>query len=302
MDEPAWRRLYPFESHYLDRHGLRYHYLDEGAGEPLVMLHGNPTWSFYFRELVLALRGAHRCIVPDHVGCGLSDKPGDDRYEYTLERRVEDFEALLDHLGLDCGVTLILHDWGGMVGMAAALRRPERIARLVLMNTAAFLLPRGAGVPRRLRLAHGWRPLASLLVRGLNLFVLGAARMATAMGLPRDVRAGLTAPYDSWANRIAVLRFVQDIPLAPSDRSYAIAKWTDDNLHRLASLPTLICWGLRDFVFTEPFLNEWRRRFPRADVHAFPDAGHYILEDAGERVVPLVRCFLERGAANQTAP
>ena len=92
---------YPFTGHYLDLDGLRYHYLDEGAGEPVVMVHGNPSWSFYYRNLVLALRERYRCIVPDHIGCGFSDKPGDDRYDYTLARRVDDLERLIDHL-LDC--------------------------------------------------------------------------------------------------------------------------------------------------------------------------------------------------------
>jgi haloalkane dehalogenase len=293
-DPARWRRLYPFESHYLDRGALRYHYLDEGAGEPVVMVHGNPTWSFYFRELVKSLRGSYRCVVPDHIGCGLSDKPGDDGYEYVLQRRVDDLEALLDHLGLDHGVTLVLHDWGGMIGMACALRRPERIARLVVMNTAAFLLPAGRSLPLRLWALHGRNPLAALLVRGFNLFSWGATFMATAQGLSREVRQGLTAPYDSWANRIATLRFVQDIPLKPGHRSYDLAKSVDDNLHVFGDLPMLICWGQRDFVFNRPFLTEWRRRFPQAEVRTFADAGHYVLEDAGERIVRLVRHFLEQ--------
>jgi len=136
------RELYPFEGRYFDRGaGVRMHYLDEGEGPPVVMVHGNPTWSFYYRQLVLALRDGHRCIVPDHVGMGLSDKPGDDRYAYTLAQRVDDLEALLEHLGVDRDVTLVVHDWGGMIGMAWAARHPERVARLVILNTAAFPLP-----------------------------------------------------------------------------------------------------------------------------------------------------------------
>lgn len=297
FDSDRYRRQYPFESHFLDREGLRYHYLDEGEGAPVVMVHGNPTWSFYFRALVKGLRGAFRCVVPDHIGCGLSDKPAEDRYEYVLERRVDDLESLLDHLGLIGGITLVLHDWGGMIGMACALRRPQRIARLVILNTAAFLLPPGKSLPLRLWALHGRNPLASVLVRGLNLFAWGATHVATAKRLPHEVRAALTAPYDSWAHRIATLRFVQDIPLRPGDRSYDLAKSVDENLHRLRDLPMLICWGERDFVFDAHFLNEWRRRFPAAEVHAFPDAGHYVLEDAAQEVVALVRGFLDRHPA-----
>ena len=297
-ENTPWRRLYPFESHYLDRSGLRYHYLDEyeggGSGEPVVMVHGNPTWSFYYRELVKALRPSHRCIVPDHIGCGLSDKPGDDAYDYRLKSRVDDLEALLDHLDLNANVTLILHDWGGMIGMACALRRPERIRRLVILNTAAFLLPKGKSMPLRLWALHGRNPLASLAVRGCNLFAWGATFMATKKGLTRDVRRGLTAPYNSWRNRIATLRFVQDIPLSPRHASYAMAKSVDEHLHLLADRPTLICWGEHDFVFDHHFLNEWRRRFPNAEVHTFPGAGHYVLDDAADLIVPLILDFLVR--------
>ncbi len=286
--------LYPFESRHLDRSGLRYHYVDEGAGPPLVCVHGNPTWSFFFRDIIKAFRSEHRVVAPDHIGCGLSDKPGDDQYDYVLNSRVDDLEALLDHLRLTENVTLVLHDWGGMIGAACALRRPERIARLVVFNTAAFPPPPGKHLPWQLKLARGSGPLASVLVRGLNLFARGAAHSAVHRRMPRDVRRAYLAPYDSWANRIGVLRFVQDIPLGPRDRSYDLVRWVDDRLEQLSRLPTLICWGERDFVFDTAFLNEWRRRFPDAEVHAFADAGHYVLEDAADRIIPLMRDFLAR--------
>lgn len=288
------RRLYPFESHFLDRDGLRYHYLDEGAGPPVLMVHGNPTWSFYYRELVKALRGTHRCIVPDHIGCGLSDKPDDARYPYTLESRVDDLEALLTHLGIEDDLTVIVHDWGGMIGLAAALRRLSAVRRVVILNTAAFLLPPGKRLPVRLKLLRRRNPLATLAVQGFNAFAGCAAWMATKKGLPPDVRAGLVAPYDSWSNRRATLRFVQDIPQCPGDPAYDLSKWVDDNLHKLADVPMLICWGDHDFVFDRHFLAEWRRRFPRAEVHTFADAGHYVLEDAGDRIIPLVQESLRK--------
>ncbi|HZV03653.1 MAG TPA: alpha/beta fold hydrolase [Gemmataceae bacterium] len=285
--------LYPFPSHYLNLGGLRYHYLDEGGGEPLVMLHGNPTWSFYYRNLVLGLRDSYRTIVPDHIGCGLSEKPDDSQYEYCLRQRVADLEALLDHLELHDNLTLILHDWGGMIGMAFAHRHPERIKRLVILNTAAFPIPTDKRLPWSLKLSR--TPLLGpLFVRGLNAFCRGAIRYCVQKPLPSEVKNGYLAPYDSWRNRIAVLRFVQDIPLAPGDRGFDLVKAVADGLHRFASLPMLICWGERDFVFDRHFLDEWRRRFPSAEVHVFPDAGHYVLEDAGAEILPLIRDFLRR--------
>ena len=284
---------YPFQSHFLDRSGLRYHYLDEGSGAPIVMVHGNPTWSFYYRRLVTAFCPGYRTVVPDHIGCGLSDKPGDDRYDYTLARRVEDLEALLEHLGIEKQITLIVHDWGGMIGMAYACRHAERIARLVILNTAGFHLPVGKAFPWQLRLVRN-TPLGALLVRGLNLFCRGAARYCcTRRPLPAKLRQAYLAPYDSWAHRIAVYRFVQDIPLKPSDRAYALVSEVEERLERLRGVPMLICWGERDFIFDVDFLAEWTRRFPEAKVHRFPDAGHYILEDAGAEVEGLVRRFLD---------
>lgn len=272
--------------------GVNLHYLDEGEGDPVVMVHGNPTWSYYYRRLAAALRGDHRVIVPDHVGCGRSDKPTDDRYEYTLERRVRDLEALVDHLGLDAGLTLVVHDWGGAIGMGFAARHPGRVARLVVFNTAAFHLPPSKPFPWPLWLCRD-TPLGAGLVRGLNAFCRGTARIGCKRTrMPRAVRDAYLAPYDSWADRIAIHRFVQDIPLRPGDRSYDVVSFMEDRLPAFADTPMLIGWGMRDFVFDRHFLAEWERRFPRAEVHQFPDAGHYVLEDEHERIVPLVRSFL----------
>ena len=297
FDLAACRHLYPFQSRWLDLDGLRLHYLDEGRGAPLVLLHGNPTWSFYYRELVRAFCDTYRLIVPDHIGCGLSDKPGDADYEYTLARRVADIEALLNRVGADHSLTLVGHDWGGMIAAACALRRLHAVRGLVFLNTAAFLLPPGVRLPWPLRLIRGVPVVPALAVRGLNAFALGATHLATAKGLPAEVRRAYRAPYDGWRNRIATLRFVQDIPLRPADRSYALARWVDQHLEQLRTLPVFIGWGARDFVFHERFLEEWRRRLPQAEIHRFPDAGHYVVEDARDELIPLLRDFLARTAA-----
>ncbi len=286
--------LYPFQSRFAEIGGVRMHYLDEGrkGAETLVMVHGNPTWSFYFRDLIRGLRDEYRIVAPDHIGCGLSEKPGDDRYEYTLSRRVADLEALLDKLELKKDLTLVLHDWGGMIGMAYAARHPERVRRLVILNTACFGLPDGKGLPGSLKLSR--TPLGSFLIRGLNAFCRGAARWcAVRRPLRPEVRAGYLSPYGNWDDRIAVLRFVQDIPLGPEDPAFRTVKETEEKLGALAAVPMMICWGGRDFVFDEDFLRGWERRFPNAAVHRFPDAGHYVLEDAGVEILPLVRDFLK---------
>lgn len=290
----AFRHLYPFKSRYMDLNGLKYHYLDEGSGNPVVMVHGNPTWSFYFREVVKGLSPRYRTVVPDHIGCGLSDKPGANQYDYRLKSRVNDLERLVDHLGIGEKISLVVHDWGGMIGMAYAVKYPLRVRRIVVMNSAAFFPPGGKPIPMRLRLVRNVKPFATVAVLGLNLFALGALFMAPRKRLPRDVRMGLIAPYNCRANRIATLKFVQDIPVNPKDPSYGLVKYVDENLHVLRHLPVLICWGERDFVFDMDYLSEWRHRFPNAQVNSFPDAGHYILEDASDRVVPLIINFFDK--------
>jgi len=283
--------LYPFEKHWPELDDLRLHFLDEGSGEPVVAVHGNPTWSFYYRDLVRELRDDYRVIVPDHMGCGLSDKPGDDAYDYTLSRRIEDFSRLMDYLGLD-DINLVVHDWGGMIGLGWAVRNPERVKRLVIFNTAAFHLPRNKSFPWQLWMVRN-TPLGPLMVQGLNGFARGASHLAcTRKKLSNEVRDAYCAPYDSWADRIATLRFVQDIPLGPGDPGYDIVSDTAERLEVFRDRPVLVCWGDKDFVFDHHFLAEWQRILPEADVHRFADCGHYILEDASEEIIPLIRRFL----------
>ncbi len=294
IDITPFRHLYPFTSRTAEVNGRPMHYVDEGSGEPILMVHGNPTWSFYFRKLIGGVSNDYRAIAPDHIGCGLSARPAASEYGFRLQDRVNDLEALCSHLRLDRNLTLVLHDWGGAIGMALAVRHPERIARLVLLNTAAFLKPENKPLPLSLKLVRGFTFLATPAVLGLNLFARGAAWFASARRLRSDVRKGLLAPYNSWSNRLATLRFVQDIPLSPGDPSYALLEQVDHGLRAFETKPVLICWGERDFVFDRDYLAEWRRRFPLAEVHRFPNAGHYVLEDVPDRILELLAAFLKR--------
>ena len=266
---------------------LRYHFVDEGKprNPPILMLHGNPTWSFYYRRLISALKQDYRVIAPDHMGCGFSEKP--QVYPYRLKNHMHNVEALVDHLELK-GITLVCHDWGGTIGMGLATRRPECFSRFVILNTAAW---RSCRMPKRIALCR--IPFfGTLIVRGLNGFALAATRMAVTKPLDRVAKSGLLYPYDTWTNRVAILRFVQDIPIRPSHPSYDCLKKTERHLHRLLNKPMKICWGMKDWCFDSLFLKEWRERFPKASVTEFPEAGHYILEDAHESVVPVIKQFL----------
>jgi len=261
----------------------------------VVMLHGNPTWSFIFRDLVRdVVRGGARAIAVDHVGCGLSDKP--QRYPYRLARHVENLAHLLDHV-LDLPeVHLVLHDWGGAIGAGYALHSLPKIRSLVLMNTAAFFLPR---CPLRIRLAR-LPGLGEFGVRVCNGFVRASLRMATAAPekLTPAVRAGYLAPYADYSDRVAHLGFVRDIPLSPRHPTRPVLERIQTGLPRLAGIPKLLCWGMRDFVFNESFLEKWLQFFPDAAVRRFPTAGHFLLEDARIEVNAAICDFLAR----QTAP
>jgi len=284
--------LYPFASHSLKLDSHQYHYLDEGQGQPLLMLHGNPTWSFYYRNLILAFRDSYRCVVPDHMGMGKSDKP--QNYSYTLSQHIDNLEALVDKLGLN-DITLVLHDWGGAIGMGYAVRHPQKIKRLVLFNTAAFLSDH---IPIRLKLCRV-PGVGALAIRGFNAFALAATSMAckNKERMTDHVKKGYLSPYDNYANRIANLRFVQDIPMSPEAPSYSVVKNIEENLSQFASLPIMIAWGAKDFVFNDRFLNRWQEIFPDAEVHRIQDAGHYVLEDAHERIIPWMQEFFRSNPA-----
>jgi haloalkane dehalogenase len=285
---PDWlARLYPFAPRpFVTPRGAAMSYVDEGprGDEAVLMLHGNPTWSFYYRDLVREIAPRLRCIAPDHIGMGLSDKPQD--YDYRLETRIADVAALVAALGLR-RVHLVAHDWGGAIGMGLAVRRPEQIGRIVLLNTAAFPAP---WIPARIALCRA-PVVGELLVRGLNGFARPAARMAMrARRLTPDERRGYLFPYDSWAHRIAVHRFVRDIPMEPDHPSRGAIEGIARELPRLAAHPKLILWGGLDFCFDDRFLEHWRLLFPEAECERYPEAGHYVLEDAG---VPIRRRIAE---------
>ncbi|MGM9999221.1 MAG: alpha/beta fold hydrolase [Candidatus Bruticola sp.] len=291
----AWKPLYPFASNYMyvPNTGLRMHFIDECQAEPgrerepIVCVHGNPTWSYYYRELVKAFRPHHRVIVPDHIGMGLSDKP--QHYNYCLSSHIDNFELLMDKLNLE-PFTMVVHDWGGAIGLGYAVRHPEKVKRILFLNTAAYRSP---FMPSVIKLARV-PVLGSLLVRGLNAFVIGALLISTKRPISSYTASGYIAPYNSWSNRIGVLRFVQDIPMDQSHPSYQTLKEIELNLPKLASIPKTFVWGGLDRVFNDNFLRRWQTIYPDAEFHRLNDAGHYVMEDASEVVFEHLRNLLAR--------
>lgn len=280
------KELYPWKHHFLNLNGLNLNYVDEGQGPAMLMLHGNPTWSFYYRHLITAFSQHFRCVVPDHMGCGFSDKPQD--YAYTLENHIQNVVKLVKFLGLK-DITLIVHDWGGAIGMGLATRHPELIKRIVVLNTAAFT---SIDIPKRIALCKAGK-FGEILVRKFNGFAWPATFMTTKKRLPAKVKAAYLAPYDSWENRVAVARFVQDIPMDESHPSWKTLKEIENKLPTL-KVPKLILWGGLDFCFNQGFFERWVSIYPDAEAHWIADAGHYVLEDAPKKAVETITQFIGR--------
>jgi haloalkane dehalogenase len=294
-----WRSLYPFDSHYwelptggreLERR--RIHYVDQGRaterqGLTCLFVHGNPTWSFYWRHLIQGLQGTCRCVAVDHLGCGLSDKP--QQADYTLQQHTANLVDLIDGLDLQ-RVVLVAHDWGGAIGLGAAIARPARFAGIVLLNTGAFPPPY---IPRRIQACRvPW--LGTWAIRGLNAFALAAVTMATERsgGLDPVVKDGLLAPYHDWETRVAIDAFVKDIPWRSSHPTYPVLEAVELGLSQLSKLPIQLIWGMRDWCFTPACLRRFQTHFPTASTLEIPTAGHYVVEDAPDQVLGAIAHFL----------
>ena len=249
----------PFEARFLELDGAFLHYVDEGPRDAPVILcvHGNPTWSFQWREVITRLRGTHRVIALDHMGMGLSERPHD--WADSLVAHQAALEALIDALELD-DITLAVHDWGGPIGLGVAARRPERFRRFLITNTCVW--PE-AQLP--LTLALGRLPLLGpFLTGGLGLMNRLLASTTTTKGLPAEVEAGYMAPYASAGRRRTVASFVRAIPRGPGHENHAALAAVDASLPALRDKPTTSVGGRQDGVFTPPSLRGWRERMPRS--------------------------------------
>ena len=280
---------YPFESHFVEVDGQKIHYIDEGSGETILCVHGNPTWSFAWRNVVRKLSDRYRVIAIDHLGCGLSSRPAG--YAYSLAGHISNLKSLVTQLDLN-QITLFAHDWGGAIGMGTAGKLPERFSRFALFNTAAF---RSQNIP--LRIAVCRIPfLGTFALRGLNAFSQAALTMAVEKPMSGAVKRGYLAPYNSWANRAAVNAFVKDIPLKASHPSWQTLVDVEAGLEQFKEHPMLLVWGERDWCFTTKFLDEFEQRFPNAETLRIPDGGHYVFEDFYEIFLLCVEEFLSQSA------
>ena len=288
---------WPYEPRWFDSADGRLHYVDEGPrdGKPVVMVHGNPTWGYLYRHFISGLVDAgFRCVVPDHLGFGRSDKP-DEAVLYRVPRHAERLDALLESLDLH-DATLVTQDWGGPTGFYWATRHPERVAALCVLNTMAHR-PRGkVELPIPLKLFR--TPIVGeAMVKGAHLFVHGFLFRAGVVHRDRidaNARKAYTAPHPTYGSRTPILVFPREIPADPTGRVADFLGEVEAGLARLKDTPTMIAWAMKDVAFLPRYLDElWLRSFPGADVLRLPDAGHYLQEDAHERIVPKLIAHLE---------
>ena len=286
-----FRGTFPFESMYHQAPDGWMAYVDQGQGEPVLMLHGNPTWSYLYRKFIPPIAAGYRAIAIDHLGFGRSEKP---LKTLRLDDHVRNFTSLA--LALDVqNATLVMQDWGGPIGLGFATRFPDRIKRLVVMNTWAFRI--AAGTPLHPLLEQFRIPgIGEALVQGLNLFVEGFLPAGILRPESRDpvMMAAYRAPFPDFNSRAPVLAFPRDIPVGDDHPSARVMGEIQDNLHKLR-VPVLVIWGTNDIAIPPQLIQaRWLRYFPDAEVHLLDTASHFLQEDEPERIVDLIMDFLKR--------
>ena len=284
--EPRW---------FATSDGIRIHYVDEGPrdGEPVVMLHGQPTWSYLYRNFIRALADAgFRAVAPDQMGFGRSDKPAGEE-GYTIQRHVQHFGELVAHLGLD-GVTPVVQDWGGPIGIAWAVENSEKVRRLVVLNTwPGGEFPDYPRTPFMFRFFRA-RPTSELLVRRAQIFTKVFLFRGGTRPLDPQAQAAYLAPHANPRARDGVVRYPKLIPWDGGSPTMPLGRENEVGLERLREKPVLILWPTKDKAFRHKTLAAWRERWaPQAEVHEV-EAGHFVQEDAHERAIPILVDWLKR--------
>jgi haloalkane dehalogenase len=290
VGRPAWldAQEYPFTPHYFTTDVGQMHYVDEGKGTPIVFVHGNPSWSFQFRAQIKGLSGTHRCIAPDHIGFGLSDKPYE--WNYLPQGHADHLERLLESLDLR-EITLVVEDWGGPIGLSYALRHPDRVRNLVISNTWLWSV-QGSWYYRAFSGFVGGS-LGRWLIRHRNFFAKRILRMTFAdkRRLTPQIHEQYLRPLGTPQERKGSWVFPGQI-IGASD--WLASLWSQHDL--LREKRVLLVWGMKDIAFREKELNQWHNAFPQAKVVRYADAGHFVSEEKPAEMCRDIREFLDSDA------
>jgi haloalkane dehalogenase len=284
------REVYPKNSHFLDlevcgeKHLL--HYIDEGPKDALktiIFVHGNPTWSFYFRNYYRFFQNEYRVIGVDHIGCGLSSVT---QKKLSLKQHQDNLVQLIKSLDLK-NIILVAHDWGGAIGMGAVTELADRFQGVVLSNTAAF---ESAHIPARINMCRK-SFLGTILIHWMNMFARGATWMNRRKKLSKFNKNAYLWPYEKLANRTAISQFIDDIPVNSSIESFETIKRTEDKIKQL-NIPALLLWGEKDFCFHTYYLDKFQQLLKNTTVYRFAHSGHFVLEDEQVHCQMLIQQFL----------
>ena len=281
---------YPFAPNFRHVNGFNMHFVDEGKGDPIVLLHGDPTWGYLWRNFIPVLSERARCIVPDHMGMGKSEVPRQP-YPYRLAHHVANLEALLIGLNLR-QITLVVHDWGGPVGLGFAIRQPDCIKRLVITNSWASARWPGAPFPRLIEMIRSSSGEKFVLERNGYLERALTGTTHHAERLTDLVMDAYRAPFPTRESRVAMLCWSRDIPVTEADPSYLEMKRIENSLSLFAKTPTLILWGMLDPVLPPSVLRWWQKVYPQATTHEIEDASHFLQEDAPQQIGEYINDFI----------
>lgn len=274
---PEWldRKEYPFGSHFYNTKLGKMHYLDEGEGDPIVFIHGNPSWSFQFRNVIKQLSKTHRCIAPDLIGFGLSDKPGD--WSYLPKEHAKIVDEFLESLDLH-DITMVVGDWGGPIGLSYAIDHPDRIKNLVITNTWLWSVKNDWYYQAFSKFVGG--PIGKILIDLRNFFARDIVRMASGKKPSKEVHNHYLKPLENKHERKGSWVFPGQV--------VGSWEWLDslwDRRDAMKDKKILLVWGLRDIAFREKELKTWSKAFPNAKVVRFKDAGHFIAEEMPDQLV-----------------
>ncbi len=280
-------QVLPFQSRFVTVAGYRMHYVDEGSGPVVLLLHGNPTWCFFYRNVIRELKDSFRLIAPDFLGMGLSDRtPG---VKFRAIDRINQLEEFVNALGLS-RFSIVMHDWGGPLGTGFIQRRLASVDRIIYLNTT---LTETEILPGFIKLA-ATPIIGKTMTRHTDTFV----RMTTSVGafrkLTPEVVSGYRAPYTTRQRRDAIWDFVADIPFGPEHPTYTEMVTIASALPEVAKKPVKIIWGLKDPCFHREMLSKVAAHFPNAELVEIPDASHLVLDDAPQIAIPAIREFLSR--------
>lgn len=283
---PDWLNtsLYPFRPRLMTLEEGDLHYLDEGEGEPVLFVHGTPTWSFLWRDFIKDLRQTNRCVALDHLGFGLSDKPEDAIYSPRAHTgRLEDF---IERLELE-NITLVVHDFGGPIGLNYALKQPERIRSVFIMNTWLWSNEGNQSIERASRLLSG--PVGTFLYKQLNFSarVLLKAGFGDKRKLTKQLHKHYLKPFDTPDKRLAPYILAKELT---GSNDWYTSLW--EQRHKLSNIPMMIAWGMKDRFFPPAHLERWHQAFPNASITKYKRAGHFLQEESASSLIQQLEMFI----------